>query len=396
MIRDLNINQFNYELPNDRIALYPLEKRDESKLLIYKKAEINHDKFSSLPNHIPSNCTLFFNNTKVIPARIYFHKETGAVIEVFLLNPVGPSAFVIDAMQSNATCTWKCAIGNSKRWQSNQVLKKKLDHNLLLEAELISREEGIVKFTWNLETLFAEVLNLAGDVPLPPYLKRESKIEDKERYQTIYSSLEGAVAAPTAGLHFTDDVLNSLKKKGTQFDFLTLHVSSGTFQPIKTQKAADHKMHKEQILITKKNLENLLLPEQFIIAVGTTSLRTLESLYWYGVKLLQDPKAEFIISQDDANCLPNNIPVQKAIEAVLNKIENHNLTSLTGETSIFIMPEYRFRICKGLITNFHQPGSTLMLLVAAFVGNDWKNIYQEALQKNYRFLSYGDSSLLLP
>jgi S-adenosylmethionine:tRNA ribosyltransferase-isomerase len=392
----LNINDYRYDLPQERIALYPLPDRDESQLLVYERGRINHSRFKDLTDFLPDNAFLFFNDTKVIPARIHFKKETGADIEIFLLTPVDPSPILSVTMQTSETCTWKCTIGNLKRWTANTKLSKPIREGSL-EATLLSREDGLVEFKWTGKKSFAEVIDQLGETPLPPYLKRKAEEADRERYQTIYSHYEGAVAAPTAGLHFTQHVFESLTKKGIGHDFLTLHVSAGTFQPVKTENAEDHSMHAEQVVVTSKNLDHLLAPDKFIIPVGTTSLRTLESIYWFGVKLLKDKKAFFRVHQGDPYSISGNLPpTHEAIHAVKQYMSDHNLKSLLGETSIFIKPGYAFKVCDGLITNFHQPGSTLMLLVAAFVGDNWKKIYSEAMANNYRFLSFGDSSLLLP
>jgi S-adenosylmethionine:tRNA ribosyltransferase-isomerase len=393
-MKELNINDFTYELPADRIALYPLEKRDQSKLLVYQNGKIAHERFRSLVDFLPNNATLFFNDTKVIPARLHFTKDTGAVIEIFLLHPVTPSSLVAEAMQAQTQSSWKCTIGNLKRWKDD-VLVKELG-NSTLEARLLNREEGIVEFRWTENISFAEIITRSGETPLPPYLKRSPEGTDRDRYQTVYAHYEGAVAAPTAGLHFTEEVLQMLKTKGIATDYVTLHVSAGTFQPVKVQNAAEHTMHNEQVLVSRNNITNLL-QGKFIIPVGTTSMRTLESLYWFGVKLQHDPNAIFTIQQHDPYQSYTSLPsTQQALESVAAYIDRHQLDILTGETSIYIMPGYTFRICKGLITNFHQPGSTLILLVAAFVGDTWKAIYEQALTNDYRFLSYGDSSLLLP
>jgi S-adenosylmethionine:tRNA ribosyltransferase-isomerase len=393
-MKELNINDFTYELPADRIALYPLEKRDQSKLLVYQHGTMVHEQFHSLVNFLPDNALLFFNDTKVIPARLHFAKETGATIEIFLLHPVTPSSLVAEAMQAQTQSSWKCTIGNLKRWKDD-VLIKELG-NSTLEARLLNREEGIVEFRWTENISFAEIITRSGETPLPPYLKRKPESTDRDRYQTVYAQYEGAVAAPTAGLHFTEDVLQALKLKGIATDYVTLHVSAGTFQPVKVQNAAEHTMHNEQVLVSQNNINNLL-QGKFIIPVGTTSMRTLESLYWYGVKLLENPEAIFTIQQHDPYQPYTSLPsAQQALEAVAAYMDRNQLDILTGETSIYIMPGYTFRICNGLVTNFHQPGSTLILLVAAFVGDNWKTIYQQALTNSYRFLSYGDSSLLLP
>lgn len=396
MNTELNILDYTYPLPADRIALYPLQKRDESRLLVYQNGNIRHEHFNTLPTCLPANTLLYFNNTRVIPARLHFRKETGAEIEIFLLTPEPPHTLLTEAMQAHGNGQWKCTIGNLKKWNDGLTLEKQLD-GLSLRATLINRTEGIVQLTWPPAYAFAEVVTRAGQTPLPPYLKRQAEESDRERYQTIYSHHEGAVAAPTAGLHFTETVFDALRNKGILTDFLTLHVSAGTFQPVKVQDAREHTMHTEQIIIRRENLTALLAADRFIVPVGTTSMRTLESLYWYGVKLINDASTPFFISQYDPYTQTSPLPTpQQALQAIAHHMDNNSLDLLAGETSIYIMPGYTFRICKGLITNFHQPASTLILLVAAFVGPDWKRIYNEALANNYRFLSYGDSSLLLP
>ncbi len=395
-MEEILISDYGYELPSERIALHPLSERDESKLLVYKKGDIVHSSFKNIDGFVPNNCTLFFNNTRVIPARLIFTKSSGAEIEVFVLHPIKPSSLVYEAMQAIESATWKCAIGNLKRWPDGLLLSY-LFSSGELTAELISREDAIVHFRWNSKGLtFAEVVKECGATPLPPYLKRKATKEDKDRYQTIYSQADGAVAAPTAGLHFTEAVLNTIKKKGIGVDFLTLHVSAGTFLPVKTTNALDHQMHSEQVVVQKSIIEKLLIDDQKVIAVGTTSMRTLESLYWYGVKLIADNTAEFIVYKMDPYELANNLTKKESLRAIYNKMISEGLEFIAGETSIYIVPSYSFKICNGLITNFHQPSSTLMLLVAAFVGDDWKKIYEAALKNEYRFLSYGDSSLLLP
>jgi S-adenosylmethionine:tRNA ribosyltransferase-isomerase len=371
-------------------------RRDKSKLLVYKNKKIIHSQFENISDFLPENSFLFFNDTRVIPARIHFRKETGADIEIFLLAPIEPSPVVSEVMQATMQCVWKCTIGNLKRWTAGTVLSKKTE-NFTLEASLLNKEEGVVQFSWSGKLSFAEIVNAAGETPLPPYLKRKAEEADRERYQTIYSHYEGAVAAPTAGLHFTATSFKALEKKNIAHDFLTLHVSAGTFQPVKAENAEEHIMHHEQIIVTKKNIDNLLVPGKFIISVGTTSMRTLESLYWFGVKLLSNPDSQFIIEQTDPYRSQTFLPSSRvAIEAVKNYMDNLKEDTIAGKTSIFIKPGYKFRICNGLITNFHQPASTLILLIAAFIGEDWKKIYDEAIQNNYRFLSFGDSSLLIP
>lgn len=390
----MNLSDYTYLLPQEKIANYPLPRRDASKLLIYRSGNILHSTFSSLPEHLPEHSFLFFNNTKVVPARLHFQKASGAVIEIFLLHPVLPSTLVAETMTATTRCTWHCTIGNLRRWPEGFALEKDIS-GTLLTAQLKSRAEGLVEFVWSGSQPFADIIQLAGETPLPPYIKRKAESADRDRYQTIYSHLDGAVAAPTAGLHFTPAVFESLKRRSIGHDFLTLHVSAGTFQPVKTANPEDHVMHEEQVIVSRGNLQNLLSGDRFVIAVGTTSMRTLESVYWYGVRLLRDPASDFRIGQEDPYTL-DPLPPADALAAVARYMDHHRLDTVAGETSIFIRPGYTFRVCQALITNFHQPASTLILLVAAFVGEDWRKIYDEALKNDYRFLSFGDSSLLIP
>jgi S-adenosylmethionine:tRNA ribosyltransferase-isomerase len=397
----IKLEDYLYQLPDAAIAKYPLAQRDHSKLLVYRKGDIAHHVFHELAEQLPPDSLLFFNNTKVIPARMIFHKETGARIEIFLLQPVAPSTLISEVLSQEEACSWECMIGNLKRWSEGDILQRNLSVNgqeVRISACLEDKATGRVRFSWQgHDVRFAELVEAGGEVPLPPYLNRQTEELDKPRYQTIYSKAEGAVAAPTAGLHFTPEVIQRLEQKGIGIDYLTLHVSAGTFRPIKDSVAA-HPMHREQIIIRRKNLESLLQAQGPVIAVGTTSMRTLESLFWYGVRLTQNPEAPFFITKGEAyEYAEENIPSpRQAFEAVLQKMEQEEKEEIWGETEIFIVPGYRFRVCKGLLTNFHQPESTLMLLVAAFIGEDWRKVYAEALNKEYRFLSYGDSSLLLP
>lgn len=395
MTHNVRVSAYTYDLPAEKIANHPLQNRDESKLLVYRKGEIQHSTFKSILDFLPVNASLFFNDTKVIPARLHFKKDSGADIEIFLLNPVKPSSIMASVMEATTNCAWQCTIGNLKRWKEGQHLTKALKGGLLV-ARLINRTEGVVEFEWDTRQSFATIVADAGVTPLPPYIKREAVAEDVTRYQTVYSHYEGAVAAPTAGLHFTDQLLASFAEKGIEKYFLTLHVSAGTFQPMKTENALEHTMHHEQVVITKENIEYLLRKDRFVVAVGTTSMRTLESIYWFGANLLVNPQSEFKISQQDPYLHHSPPTKDQSLQAILSHMEKHHLTFVTGTTSIFIYPGYDFKICRGLITNFHLPASTLILLVAAFIGDDWKKIYNEALQHNYRFLSYGDSSLLIP
>lgn len=390
----IQLADYQYDLPSERIARYPLAERDQSRLLIYEQGQIRHSVFTQLPTFLSSGWTLFFNNTRVLPARLYFRKETGALIEVFLLYPVRPTPIVSEAMQVKGQAIWKCAIGNLKRWKSDDL--RLTVSGMDVAAKLIDREQKLVQLTWPEELgNFAQMVEAAGKLPLPPYLHREAEPEDLQTYQTVYGKKQGAVAAPTAGLHFTQRVFEALEKAGVGRDELTLHVGAGTFLPVQApEDVAKHVMHCEQVIITTENLSNIGKAKK-IAAVGTTSMRTLESLYWYGTMLLQNPDAPFQIPQDIPYQLaPDDCPgVPEALEAVRHRAEQQGGT-LIGETGIFLLPGYQFRICDALVTNFHQPSSTLMLLVAAFIGEDWRRVYAEALQNDYRFLSYGDSSLL--
>ncbi len=394
----MRLSDYTYNLPSERIASHPLQERDLSKLLVYRKGNIQHETFRNLPGELERNITLFFNDTKVIPARLFFKRETGAVIEVFLLEPILPSADIATAMTCRYETTWKCLIGNLKKWKDEEILTLEVTNGrnpVVLSARIAERDNMLVHLTWDSDITFSELVELAGKMPLPPYIKREVSAEDRDRYQTVYRKSAGAVAAPTAGLHFTRAVLESLKEKGIQSEFLTLHVSAGTFMPIKEDDVTRHKMHGEQVYVTRENIQRVIDSTK-IVAVGTTSMRTLESLYWYGVKLLREPDSGFLITQDYPYGITGLPDRNTAMEAILEHMDKKGRTSITGRTEIFIRPGYNFKVCNGLITNFHLPQSTLILLVAAFIGEDWKKVYQEALENEYRFLSYGDSSLLLP
>jgi S-adenosylmethionine:tRNA ribosyltransferase-isomerase len=393
----MNLSDYTYPLPEDRIAAFPLAQRELSKCLVYKKGSITHRTFSSVPDELPAGSSLFFNNTRVLPARLYFNKETGARIELFLLEPLAPFTEIAAAMLARKSATWKCMVGNLKKWK-NETLVTKLsgDHgSYSLHARLSNRENGTVEFSWDSNDTFSEVVHAIGKLPLPPYIKRQLTPDDYERYQTVYARLDGAVAAPTAGLHFTDDILTKIRQRGIVMEELTLHVSAGTFQPIKDNNISLHQMHAEEMVVTRQNIKQLLAARTRI-AVGTTSMRTMESLYWFGAKLMNNKTASFQVSQYEPyeNLSPPSF--QNSMEAILQKMDMDKSDVLTGHTGIFIYPGYTFRVCHGLITNFHMPGSTLILLVAAFIGNDWKKIYHDALENDYRFLSYGDSSLLIP
>lgn len=395
----IRLEEFNYDLPDERIARYPVEPRDSSKLLTYKDGRVDHRQFTDLPGQLPADTLLVFNNTKVIPARARFQKETGAQIEILFLHPEQPTRVINDAMLVKGGCVWECMIGNKKRWKLKDVLKSELligAVTVSLSASYADYEHNLVQLNWNGDFTFLEVVQALGQIPLPPYLNRETEERDLDTYQTVYAKQNGAVAAPTAGLHFTDDVFAQLAAKGVKSTFLTLHVGAGTFQPIKASSVTEHRMHSEQVVYTRALITELLSRIDTIIPVGTTSLRSLESLYWYGVKLIKGADTTFFIAKlypypFEENELPD---ARTALEAVANFMDQGGIDELVGETEIFIFPGYQFRVCQGIVTNFHQPGSTLILLIAAMTGNDWKNIYDEALANDYRFLSYGDSSLL--
>jgi S-adenosylmethionine:tRNA ribosyltransferase-isomerase len=397
-IDEINLQDYTYELPEDRIPQFPLEKRDESKLLVFQNEQIIHSQFKNITEFLTKDDTLVFNDTKVIPARLYFQKPTGALIEIFLLHPLVP-AEVHTAMVSTQKCTWACAVGNLKKIKEGNILTRNIEirgEKILLRATLLDYEQQAIEFKWDNSAIsFSELLIVIGEIPLPPYLHRKAEESDKADYQTIYAKNEGAVAAPTAGLHFTDDLLEKLKRQGVKLDYLTLHVAGGTFQPIRHEKIIDHPMHAEQIIISRQNIENLIDSNK-IIAIGTTAMRTLESLYWYGVKLITIPDALFQIQKlMPYRYAPTLLPTKKeAFKEVLNYMKTNQLQKITGKTEIMILPSYPFQVCDALITNFHLPSTTLILLVAAFVGEHWREIYQKALANDYRFLSFGDSSLL--
>jgi len=389
-IKEIHPKNFDYQLPKKSIAQAPLEVRSNSKLLHYRKGSLAHHQFSALPELIKTKSLIIFNDTKVIPARMIFHKASGARIEIFLLEPSAPTVIMEEIMSSKGSCTWICLIGNAKKWINDAVLSITVDQ-IQLTATRMSQDT--VLFNWSPQKTWSELLLALGRVPLPPYISRAPSSADQNRYQTVYSKLEGAVAAPTAGLHFTKEVLDELRNKH-QLDYLTLHVSAGTFQPIKTN-AEEHHMHREQLRITRSNLIHLLENES-VIAVGTTSLRSLESLYWYGVKLMNgDP--DFFISKLYPYQNHKSLPDKKtALTAVLEYLDSRSMSAVIGHTEIFIFPGYKFKIVNKMITNFHMPETTLVMLIAAFCGPNWEKIYEEALKHDYRFLSYGDSSYLEP
>ncbi|MBQ5506086.1 MAG: S-adenosylmethionine:tRNA ribosyltransferase-isomerase [Prevotella sp.] len=401
----IHISDYTYELPDERIAKFPIAQRDHSKLLVYRHGEMSEDVFYHLPDYLPTGALMVFNNTKVIQARIHFRKETGALIEVFLLEPAAPSDYEL-MFQTHGHCEWYCLVGNQKKWKEGS-LRRSLEVNgvtLTLQATRLG-EHGTsqhIAFDWDNDNVsFAEMLDAVGELPIPPYLNRETQESDKTTYQTVYSKIKGSVAAPTAGLHFTDQVLSELDAHGIDREELTLHVGAGTFKPVKSEEIGGHEMHSEYISVHKQTLEKLLRHHASAIAVGTTSVRTLESLYYMGVKLEQNPnltEEQLHVNQWEPYQLSaeQEITPEKAIQNLLDYLKRNDLNTLHTSTQIIIAPGYQYKIVKMLVTNFHQPQSTLLLLVSAFVHGDWRKIYDYALAHEFRFLSYGDSSLLIP
>ena len=401
--KHIRISEFNYPLPDERIAKFPLPVRDQSKLLLYRHGEVTEDIFTSLPDYLPANSLMIFNNTKVIQARLHFHKETGALIEVFCLEPVQPNDYALNFQQTEHAA-WLCMIGNLKKWKEG-VLKREMvvkGKPLTLTAErgACHGTSHWVDFRWNNpEITFADILEVFGELPIPPYLNRETQESDKETYQTVYSKIKGSVAAPTAGLHFTPRVLDALRNKGVELEELTLHVGAGTFKPVKSEEIEGHEMHTEYISVNKRTIEKLIAHGGHAIAVGTTSVRTLESLYYIGVAISRNPDAnqeELHVQQWMPYEEKNGIGTIQALQHILDYLNRHHMETLHTSTQIIIAPGYEYKIVKKMVTNFHQPQSTLLLLVSAFVKGDWRKIYDYALEHDFRFLSYGDSSLLIP
>lgn len=402
-VTGISISDYAYELPDDKIAKYPLAERDQSKLLVWKDGQIQDAQFRNLADYLPANSLLVFNNTKVIRARLHFLKETGAKIEIFCLDPHEPADYQI-AFQTTKSCVWKCMIGNQKKWKG-EILRKiiRIDNTeIVLCAEQTDPEnnKNLIRFSWNNPDFeFSRIIENAGSLPIPPYLNRETEQSDLERYQTVYSKIKGSVAAPTAGLHFTEKVFNHLKADGHELAELTLHVGAGTFQPVKSETISGHDMHSEHFYIRRDFLNQLLQHSGKKIAVGTTSVRTLESIYWLGIQAIENPEidiAELKVSQWEAyQEEENNIQYNEALNALIGLLDKHQTDLLSASTQIIIAPGYSFRMTDGMITNFHQPQSTLLLLISAYLGNEWRTIYEHALANNYRFLSYGDSNLYL-
>lgn len=408
--QELTIDEFDYSLPDDRIAQHPLSERDASKLLVYRQGQLSQSLFSNISEFIPPDSLLLFNDTKVFQARLIFHKSTGARIEIFCLEPVAPTADYQVAFSNPGECFWKCLVGNNKKWKTGILsLPVIVNHKeVILKAEKVNQtgETCTIRFSWEPQQLnFAVILDQSGLVPLPPYIHREADSEDKERYQTIYARLKGSVAAPTAGLHFTDKVFASLANKNISSAFVTLHVGAGTFKPVSASTLGEHEMHAEQISITPALLRQLISQNdqkttRKVFPVGTTSMRTIESFYWLGVRKI---KGKFDTSNPAVHQwdpydpeFDTGISMSESMEALLEHLTEMGAEQLIASTQLIIAPGYRYRVASGLITNFHQPRSTLLLLVSAMIGDDWKNVYDFALNNDFRFLSYGDSCLLIP
>lgn len=418
--KHIHISDFNYDLPDSRIAKFPLKQRDHSKLLIYNHGRVSDDVFYNIVDYLPKDSLMVFNNTRVIQARIHFRKPTGALIEVFLMEPADPTDYEL-MFQTTGHCSWLCMVGNLKKWKEGTLEREFVikDKQLTLRATMdrsktTEKSGGTnywIDFDWdNTEVSFAEILDAVGELPIPPYLNRKTEESDKVTYQTVYSKIKGSVAAPTAGLHFTEAVLRAIDAKGIQRDELTLHVGAGTFKPVKSEEIAGHSMHTEYVVVHRHTFEHLLEHGCKAIAVGTTSVRTLESLYYMGVKLIKNPDAsedDLHVDQwepydlsHDANGLVivdgKAVSVEQSIRNLLDYLDRDGLEALHSSTQIIIAPGYVYKIVDKLVTNFHQPQSTLLLLVSAFVKGDWRKIYDYALAHDFRFLSYGDCNLLMP
>jgi len=398
-VKDIHIEAYDYDLPDERIAKFPLPKRDESKLLVFRNNQIEETQFLHLTDYLPQDSLLVFNNTKVIQARLHFRKETGAQIEILCLEPKQPTDYA-QSFAQNRSCSWLCLVGNSKRWKSGKL--ECIIDNTVCTAERLEQyeESSLVRFEWdNPDLSFADILERAGELPIPPYLNRRTEESDKETYQTVYSKIKGSVAAPTAGLHFTPEVFESLAAKHIGIEELTLHVGAGTFKPVKTDTLEGHEMHTECFSVKRSTIENLIKNEGKVIAVGTTSVRTLESLYYIGLAIKANPQlliSDLTINQwEPYDTEESGITPEEALGYILQYMEKNDLEVITSHTQILIAPGYDFKIVNGMITNFHQPKSTLLLLISAFVGEQWKEIYDYAMMHEFRFLSYGDSMLLL-
>ena len=398
---ELYMSDFGYELPEEKIARFPLEQRNASKLLVWQSGKIQEGKYAGIGNYLPSPCLLVFNNSRVVEARILFQKPTGGQIEIFCLEPQ-PDQSIADGMKQTKSVLWICLIGGASKWKRHQILVKEFGQ-IQLEARFVEKrkDDFVIEFSWTPHALpFASILHQVGSIPLPPYLKRSADISDAERYQTVYAKESGSVAAPTAGLHFNEELIQCLAGKGIEPLYLTLHVGAGTFMPVKTNKLSEHHMHEEFIEVRAVNIEKLISKlHEPVIAVGTTSLRTLETLYWLGLKISKHKNIsakELFLDQKYPYLETGDISTADALSYLLDWLKNEPEEKLITKTQLFIVPGYKFKIVHGLITNFHQPHSTLLLLVAAFIGPSWKSAYTFALEHGYRFLSYGDGCLFLP
>ena len=404
--KDIHISNYNYELPDERIAKFPKEERDHSKLVIYNKGQVGEDVFFHLPEYLPQGALMVFNNTKVIQARLHFRKDTGALIEIFLLEPAQPADYE-QMFQQSERCSWLCLVGNQKKWKEGTLCRVIDVKGTSVEVRATRKgEHGTsqwIDFEWTGGVSFAEILDAMGELPIPPYLNRETQESDKTTYQTVYSKIKGSVAAPTAGLHFTERVLSAVDEHGIEREEVTLHVGAGTFKPVKSETIGEHAMHTEYIAVRRHTIERLLAHGGSAIAVGTTSVRTLESLYYMGLKVMRNPdikEEQLHVNQwepyQETDGEQKEVSSLEALQALLDWMVSHELTVLHSSTQIIIAPGYTYKIVKMLVTNFHQPQSTLLLLVSAFVHGDWHKIYDYALAHDFRFLSYGDSSLLIP
>lgn len=402
-VEDISVNDFTYDLPEERIAKYGLTERDQSKLLVWNASSITDDHFYNIPRHIPEGSMLVFNNTRVIKARLIFHKSTGARIELFCLEPIEPAEYSSSFSQTKS-CRWKCIVGNLKKWKDG-TLEETItikETPIVFTAQKIKElgDSLDILFSWDDDRFsFAEVLEASGNIPIPPYLQRESEVIDLQSYQTIYSKVKGSVAAPTAGLHFTENVLYLLKQKKIDCEEITLHVGAGTFRPVKSDTIFGHKMHTEHFIVNREFIKKVIRHKNKIIAVGTTSVRTIESLYWMGCKILSEPDIEpsklSVLQWEPYQSECVAVTRESSFNAIYNYMQKKGLDELSSSTQVIIMPGYEFKVIQGMITNFHQPQSTLLLLIAAFLGDQWKEIYEHALKNNYRFLSYGDSNLYI-
>lgn len=402
--KHIKINDYNYPLPDERIAKFPMAERDHSRLLVYRHGQVSDDMFYHLPDYLPSGALMVFNNTKVIQARLHFRKETGALIEVFLLEPAQPADYE-QMFQTTGCCAWLCLVGNLKKWKEGTLSRTFDVHGqpltLTVERGAMQGTSHLVSFQWdNAAVSFAEILDAVGELPIPPYLNRDTQESDLTTYQTVYSKIKGSVAAPTAGLHFTSRVLDELDARGIDREEVTLHVGAGTFKPVKSEEIEGHEMHTEYICVHRRTLQKLIRHDAQAIAVGTTSVRTLESLYYMGLKLLRNPELNeeqlHVDQWEPYDTSLSEVPPTEALGAILTWLERNQLEALHSSTQIIIAPGYNYKIVRMLVTNFHQPQSTLLLLVSAFVKGDWRRIYDYALAHDFRFLSYGDSSLLIP